>query len=229
LREEHRMHEKGFDTYLRPVAAYSTLGWFKDPIFSSMLRYDEATLVELILHEMVHGTIFLKDQGAFNEGVATFIGERGTEHFFRTRKNEDSEFLARLEKKWKEKRLFGESMDRLAKSLRTLYASDEEDSTKLEKRKKLFEESKQSLAVIMGPSGLSRYAGVLRQEWNNAFLVGYLTYRQDYSLWDKVYRGFEGDLEAMVTWLKGLEDEAEDPLFLIQEWLREGGTSPEEN
>jgi len=69
---------------------------------------------------------------------------------------------------------------------------------------------------------------VLQKQWNNAFLVGYLTYRQDYSLWDDVFTVFDGDLKAMVTWLGTLEGDP-DPFLKVKAWLEEVGGSRERN
>ena len=220
LQEEARLAARDWDTYLRPVAAFSTLGWFIDPIFSTLLGYDDATLVEIVLHEMVHRTVFVKNQGAFNEGAATFIGEKGTEAFLAARSPDSRtpESRERLEGKWREERAFAVRMEALAERLRTLYASDLDDALKLRTRQEWFEEEKGALEDSLGPDRKPAYAGVLRQPWNNAFLVSYLTYHQDFSLWEKVCDRFQGNLGAMVAGLRRLEDE-KDPYARIRVWL----------
>ena len=65
------------DVYIAPVAAYSTLGWFNDPILGSFLHYDEANLAELIFHELAHSVVYVKGDSAFNESFATFVGNQG--------------------------------------------------------------------------------------------------------------------------------------------------------
>jgi len=228
LGEEGRLAAEGWDTYLRPVAAYSTLGWFVDPIFSTMLAYDEATLVEIVLHEMVHRTIFVKNQGAFNEGTATFIGEKGTLAFFHSRSPDSvtAEFQARLEGKWREGRAFEARMRALAERLRGLYGSDLEEEGKLRKREECFDQEKASLEESLDPDRRSAYTGILRRPWNNALLVSYLTYHQDFSFWEAVYERCEKDLRAMVARLKGLEGDP-DPMARIRAWLAEDGPAGE--
>jgi len=73
---------KEYDTYVRGVTAYSTLGYFNDPILSSMLRYQNHDLVNTIIHETVHATIYIKNNADFNERLATFIGNKGAELFY---------------------------------------------------------------------------------------------------------------------------------------------------
>ena len=220
LRSKKNMVERGYDTYLRPVAAYSTLGWFKDPIFSTLLRYSEATLVEIILHEMVHGTIFLKNQGAFNEGVATFIGRQGTLQFFRKRRGEDVKTLQVLKKKWEEEGRFGAMMKSLVGKLEILYASDRPGAEKLKKRVELFQAERESFRNSLQPSQERGFSRVLGMDWNNAFLISFLTYNKDLGVWEEVFLRFHRDLGAMVAWLKGLERE-KDALSKVSHWLDE--------
>ena len=81
LKEKKILDRKGYDTFLQQAAAYSTLGWLKDPIFSSLLEWNEGELANLILHEMAHATVYFKDRTDFNEQLATFIGNQGAIDF----------------------------------------------------------------------------------------------------------------------------------------------------
>lgn len=81
LKEEQQFISKGYDTDLSPVSAWSTLGWFSDPVLSGMLKRSEGSLAELIIHEMTHATLYVKGDVEFNENLATFIGEKGAEKF----------------------------------------------------------------------------------------------------------------------------------------------------
>jgi predicted aminopeptidase len=91
--EAEVMREKGYDTYVRGVSAYSTLGWFQDSLLSSMLRYKEHDLVNTIIHEIVHTTIYIKNNADFNEKLAVFIGAKGSEMFYRDLEGEHSKTL----------------------------------------------------------------------------------------------------------------------------------------
>lgn len=218
VRESEKMSELGFDTYLRPVGAYSTLGWFRDPIFSTMLAYGDTGLVEIILHEMVHRTIFVKHEGDFNEGVATFVGERGAEAFFRTRRAGEPGPIETLREKREARRLFQETMFQMAERLRALYGSEGQEAEKLRLRQQIFEEGKASLREGLEQRGSKSYGSILREDWNNAFLVSYLTYHPEPELWEALYESFDQDLKAMVMWLKELEEE-KDPFSAVRRRL----------
>ena len=72
-----RLRAAGDDVWIGGVPAYSTLGWFADPILSSMLRWDDDELASTIFHELAHQLIYVKSDTAFNESFATFVQEQG--------------------------------------------------------------------------------------------------------------------------------------------------------
>ena len=65
------------DVYVGGAAAYSTLGWFDDPVLSTFIRYDAAALADLLFHELAHGVVYVRGDSAFNEAFATFVGNAG--------------------------------------------------------------------------------------------------------------------------------------------------------
>lgn len=75
--EAQRLKDQGYEVLIRPVDAFSTLGWFADPVFSFFKDYDEALLADLIFHESTHATLFLPGQASFNEALATVVGRAG--------------------------------------------------------------------------------------------------------------------------------------------------------
>ena len=84
------MRSEGWDTYVRPSSAFSTLGWFDDPILSNWLERDDVALVDLLLHELVHRSFYRAGQTDFNESFATWAGREGTYAFFRAREGDRS-------------------------------------------------------------------------------------------------------------------------------------------
>ncbi len=83
--ESRAIEGEGYDILVSPVSAYSTLGWFSDPVFSPMLDLPEGELAALILHELTHGTVFVSGAADFNESLATFTGQQGALEFIRWR------------------------------------------------------------------------------------------------------------------------------------------------
>ncbi len=97
------LQSQGYDVRVRNAAAWSTLGILNDPILSKMLEYSEGRLAELIIHELTHDVVFIKDSVNFNENLATFIGMKGAEGFLNHHFSNDSSYLKRYRKRLKDK------------------------------------------------------------------------------------------------------------------------------
>jgi predicted aminopeptidase len=80
-----KLQAQGYDVYIGGVPAYSTLGWFADPILSSMMRWDDDDLVSTIFHELAHQLIYVKGDTAFNESYAVFVQNQGLKEWHRSR------------------------------------------------------------------------------------------------------------------------------------------------
>ena len=117
--EAARLEADGNDVYLGGVAAYSTLGWFADPIVSPMLRWDDDELVGTIFHELGHQKIYVKDDSAFNESFASFVADEGL-HEWRASRGE----TVRGEQNRKADDEFVHLVLDLRERLRRLYASN---------------------------------------------------------------------------------------------------------
>jgi len=111
------------DVSVRPVTTYSLLGIAPDPIVSPMLyRRDELDIVETVIHELAHATVFSAGQGAFNEGLATFIGTQGRRQFVRERFGADSAVARRSDALDDDDDAWRRAMAALAFDLRVLFA-----------------------------------------------------------------------------------------------------------
>lgn len=88
--EQKELEKDGWDVLVLNPGGWSTLGWFDDPILSGMLSRSEGDLASLIIHELVHATVFIKDSVDFNENLASFIGDRGAERFLKSKYGKQS-------------------------------------------------------------------------------------------------------------------------------------------
>lgn len=202
LRDE--LVQEGWDVSIRNPGGWSTLGWFTDPILSKMLERSEGDLANLIIHEMSHATIFVKDSIDFNENLATFIGDRGTEKFlidkyginskeYKMYINDDADFLK-----------FSDHMLRGSEKLDSLYATMT-GQMPVDAKKKLKEEmireivnSLDTLTLSTGNNPGARYKDRLP---NNAYFMNFRRYqaKQD-TFWDEL-RKFNGDLKEYIEYL----------------------------
>lgn len=203
LRDE--LKSEGWDVSIRNPGGWSTLGWFTDPILSKMLERNEGDLANLIIHEMSHATIFVKDSIDFNENLATFIGDRGAEKFlihkygvhsaeYQTYLNEDTDYL-----KFSDHMLRGtEKLDSLYKTM----SENDPDEKKAELKKKMIEKivaSLDTLTLSTDNNPSERYSKNLP---NNAYFMNFRRYQARQELfWDEWRNQFRSNLKAYVEYL----------------------------
>lgn len=89
-RYAEQLNQEGFDVYVGGVTAYSTLGWFDDPIYSTFIDFSEARLAALIFHELAHQIVYVKDDTTFNESFATAVEQEGLRRWMESRGKTDA-------------------------------------------------------------------------------------------------------------------------------------------
>jgi predicted aminopeptidase len=182
-----RLQGQGYDTSIRPTAAFSTLGWFDDPLLSHLLRYDKVTLAEVIFHELFHNTLYIKGAGAFNESVANFVGARAAIDFFRDKFGANSAEHRRALEGWDEELEFSAFIERLAAELIALYAKEVPLDDKLREREKIFNDAKERWARRIEEEPTHRFRNFPKQPLNNAVMIHYMLYMKDLRLFDELY------------------------------------------
>ncbi len=213
--EAAALKAEGFDTYVRGVTAYSTLGWFRDPILSSMLTYKDHDLVDTIIHETVHATIFVKSEADFNERLATFIGNKGTEAFYKKREGDASPTLKTIKADSVDQKIFGEFMKRELDSLEAWYKERKEKGLAFteEERVARIKAIQEHFLSDVKPKLEQKdsYSKFETAELNNARLLNYRLYFEDLSQFEKVFVKLGSDFTKMLAYCKSLE-KSDDPV-----------------
>lgn len=132
--EYFRLKMLGYDADVGGASGWSTLGWFRDPVLSSMLSKSEADLAELIIHELTHGTLFVKDSVEYNENLAQFVGEEGAKWFLHSKYGPGSTQLHDYLTSMDEDEMKSKFMLEQAKFLDTVYRSFEPTLSETEKQ-----------------------------------------------------------------------------------------------
>ncbi len=205
LKEKEKLSEKGFDTFIQSVCAYSTLGWFRDPIFSSLLDLEEPILANVILHEMVHSTIYFKGETEFNEQIATFIGNRGTIEFLIEKYGIDSEKVLFAKDYQDDDYLFSKWIDQVCKELSEFYDQPISIEEKLRRREEVFESIKERFKEIKVKLKTEAYKNFDRIKINNAVLLAYRRYIHQLDRLEAIYKNLGGDLRRFINFLKELK------------------------
>lgn len=201
LAAERELVDRGFDTNLRPASAFSTLGWFNDPLLSTTLRADSVDLVNTVIHELTHDFYFAKGDAAFNESFANFVGARGAEWFFAARG--DSLRAARAAARWGDDRLLAAFWGALYRELDSAFAAHPGDSLRgrrIAVRDSIYMKARVALVQEVAPQWRTIapvYAE--RVKLDNAALLARRLYLTDLGRFEEELRRCEGALVCAIN------------------------------
>jgi predicted aminopeptidase len=200
-KERVKLEKKDLDIWIRGVDGFSTLGWFKDPLYSYMRNYTPERLADLIIHELVHATVFIKGQVKFNEELAEFIGSEGTRLYMETRFGLDSEEYKRMLISETDSRSFISFVQELIAELNDLYSNDNINrEEKLTEKEKIISASKLRFEAEYNSrfSG-DNYKGFLERPINNAYLDLFRLYYTEDNFFTYLYERSGSNLPAFIT------------------------------
>ncbi|WP_041576978.1 aminopeptidase [Bdellovibrio bacteriovorus] len=217
--EEKSLQQDNLDTYMRGVSAYSTLGWFNDPILSSMLRYDDYDLVNTIIHETVHATLYIKNSADFNERLATFLGNKGAELFYHKKEGAESPTLKLIQSENDDSKVFSQfisaELDALEKWYKELPASERSEEKRAQRIQQIQSKFSSEVVPRLKTDSYKRFA---EAKLNNARLLVYRTYMQDLSDFEKLYEARDRNYFSFIEACRGLE-KAKDPSAELKKLL----------
>ena len=192
------------DVGLRTAGGWSTLGWFEDPVLSNMLNRSEGDLASLIIHELTHGTLFVKDSVAFNENLATFIGDSGAILFLENKYGKGAAEVLSYKAQIEDEEKFKSYVLLAAKSLESMYEALEEESYLEKKAQKdaIIDSIIANYDTVSFQS--NRYQEVFaRNRPNNTYFMSFLRYNsQQGQLKEELESNFNGDLKTYMNYLK---------------------------
>ncbi|HEY3012206.1 MAG TPA: aminopeptidase [Gemmatimonadales bacterium] len=207
-REAARFAARGYDTYLRPSSAFSTLGWFDDPLLSTAVSRDPVELAATVFHEIAHNTLYVKSATPFNESFAQLVGYRSAQAFFQERG--DTIRARQASDRWHDEIVLGDYYSELVGRLQTLYAQHP-DSAALEEGRR--EAAAWARNQLEGPISQRlrtlRIGRLTERPINNAQLIGARIYRTRLDLFERWYQRHDGDIGRSVNGLRTLMEGAE--------------------
>ena len=202
--EAERLRGEGLDVCVLAVPAYSTLGWFPDPITDPMIRHGETYLVETVIHELVHATVFFADHADFNEGIANFIGQEGAVRFYAERGR-----AAEVRAAVADDRRVAQEMLAFREAVAGLYAEMPAGEARDAARARLEAEAREKLAGLpLGSIDAARLSE--RARLNDACLSIAATYAGDLPRYAERLEALGGDLPGLIARAIAARD-AEDP------------------
>ncbi|MBC8112674.1 MAG: aminopeptidase [Verrucomicrobia bacterium] len=203
---ENELKKQGYDTEIDEIAGWSTLGWFQDPILSSMLKRSEGQLANLIIHELTHGTLFVKSNLNYNENLAEFVGNYGALRFLAQKYGKNSKQYFAYSHRKDDQHKVSEHILRGARKLDSLYKTFPKDLSQAKKDTLKFQMIGK---IVIKFDTLSLVNEQYKQRArkrplpNNAFFIGYLTYRSQQNIFEKEFtEKFNANFPAYLAYLK---------------------------
>jgi len=195
----------GWEPYVRSAGAYSTLGWFKDPLWRSMLAWDEEQLSNTVLHELAHATVWLPGHGSFNESLAGFLGDEAAARFMKSIKEERPEAYQVWQDRLGDGARYREEMHHLVARLDGLYRSGLPHGEVLARKEQVIADARARWGGL--PWALDGYRRAMDESrvMNNARLVQFRIYNTGGDVFDEALSRFDGDLPAFIEALRTLE------------------------
>ncbi|HET6334421.1 MAG TPA: aminopeptidase [Polyangiales bacterium] len=201
-RQETALTARGFDARLGAASAFSTLGWFNDPLLPTTLSGDSLTVAETVIHELLHNTFYAPGGAVFNESFANFVGSRGAERFFRSRGQTAAadEVAAR----WGDERILGRFWASLYAEVDSAFKAHPGDeparvAERIALRDSIYGEARQHLVHEIGPQLRTISLRVLeRTRFDNAMLMSRRVYLTELDAFDAVLTRNGGDLPATI-------------------------------
>lgn len=217
---ERDLDARGFDVYLRPSPAFSTLGWFNDPLLSTSLRADTLDLASTVVHELTHNTFYASGSAVFNESFANFVGARGAAWFFRSRGGASA--AERLDADWSDDKALSRFWATLYFRVDSAFRAHPTDSlARLAARDTLYAQGKRDAIAVLGPQlrAIDPRA-LVRIRLDNAALLAHRIYNTDLDVFDQIWVKEGGDLKKTIAQVIELaKSRPKDPFGAMKDWV----------
>jgi len=212
--------DEGLDVYVRPSDAFSTLGFFNDPLLNTTLRGDSIDLANTVIHELTHNTFYASGQAPFNESFAMFVGARGAAAFFRSRGQTAA--AAKVDAEWEDDKVLARFWARVISSLDSAYARHLTDkAARIAARDTVYIRTRSALVNEIAPQ-LKTINPVYAQRvvLNNAALLARRVYASDLDVFDLIFEREGGNLRRSIGRIIGLaKSNPKAPFAALRGWV----------
>ncbi len=187
------LRKKGYDVHVSGIRAYSTLGWFSDPVLNTFIGYSEANLARLMFHELAHQVVYVPDDSVFNESFATAVEHEGVRRWYESTGTafEQAALSARQERET----IFVEMVLRHRQRLRQLFHSDLSDTEKRMLKARIFDDLRAEFLLLKAEkSEFSVYDQWFAQNLNNAIVATVSIYTQLLPAFEAILQQHDKDM-----------------------------------
>jgi predicted aminopeptidase len=230
-RARKALADRGFDTNLRPASAFSTLGWFNDPLLSTTLAADSLDLANTVIHELTHTTFYAPGRAVFNESFASMVGSRGAEWFFRSRGRGD--LADSVAAQWEDDKVLGHFYARLYRAVDSAFKARPGDDSasraaRIAARDSLYRAARAELRTVVAPQLRTIPPGwAERVRLDNAALLARRVYSTHLDWFDEVYALEGRNVRHAVRRITDIAREhPKDPYDGLRRWIEKAKGEP---
>ncbi|MCC6196371.1 MAG: aminopeptidase [Burkholderiales bacterium] len=205
--EAARLAAAGQDVWVSGVPAYSTLGYFDDPVLSTFVRWPEVEVARMVFHELAHQVVYVKDDTQFNESFAAAVEDVGVRRWLELQGN--AQLDAQFERNERLRAVFRDLVRDTRAHLAEVYASDMSDAGKRERKRQAFADMRASYErAKAGEPGLAGYdrwfAGIANAGPNNASVASMGLYTGQIPAFKALLAAEDGHLDRFYSRVKAL-------------------------
>lgn len=196
------LEQQGYDVYLGGVSAYSTLGWFDDPVLNTMLRWSDVRLATVMFHELAHQQLYIKNDTEFNESYADAVAHIGVTKWLES----NPRLLKEYEQSQQHERQFVNLIMHYKSKLNEVYQSKKSDDEKRNLKQELLKKMNDDYLILSKPWSKNIYKTWFSTDINNAKLAAIVTYRKYVPDFLDIYQKLQHDLTKFYSFNKSLSN-----------------------
>jgi len=217
------LRAQNLDVFTYEIDAYSALGFLPNPVLSPMLERGDTSLVDTVIHELLHATVWRVSDTPFNESLATFFGRRGAEMYFADRYPDQPERIDDATAQFADVDRFTAFMLELVQELDAYYQSDLPSDAKILGRESIIRQAGQRFddEVLPLMNNPDRYTWVRDMPVNNAWLLGIRRYNLEIDVFEQVLQATGNDWPASINLFRQAAN-SDQPYDFLRTWLADG-------
>jgi predicted aminopeptidase len=216
------LKKQGYDVHVGGVTAYSTLGWFDDPVLSTFIHRSKAGAAALLFHEVAHQVLYVPDDTTFNESFATFVEQEGLRRWQKT--SGDSAIYAEYLNNYRRQQQFVSLVQDHRQKLEKLYQMDLAPHQKRARKASIFSDLRNEFSQMKAvQADLAAYDNWMNQPLNNAKISGVVAYHDFVPAFSVILAEHNGDLKNFYTACRALARKQKDERHRILEHAMQRG------
>jgi predicted aminopeptidase len=212
----HSLAEQGMDVFISRAEAYSTLGWFDDPLTRNMLEASTVEFVETVLHEMTHSTLYLSSQPEFNETLASVVAKHGTILFLEAKFGEHHPWSLEAGYGLEDERMFSAFLSSVLEKLEAVYGGSVTYQEKMARRADVFNDAKKTFELQKDRYKTNRFNPLLRMDFNNASILALGLYHRYFNLIEEILSENRGAIRETIDFFRKLSKTEPDLIMTLQ-------------